>query len=149
MKKTIYEILFEISEQRGNKKKISKLHENSSKILKTVLSYTYDPNIKWLVTPGIKYKPCDDSVSSMISRLQGEIASGRIATYVNTGPYPNLDQKKRDNLWQTLLENIHPDDATLLAFISEHRELPFPKLNKKIVAEAFPLLSRGWKLDDN
>lgn len=148
MKKTIYEILFDISEQRGNKKKISKLHENSGPYLKTILSYTYDPNVKWMVTPNVKYIPCDDSQSSMISRLYGEIASGRLATYVNIGPYPNLDQRKRDNLWLTLLENIHPDDAILLTHIVNNRELPFPKLSKKLIAEAFPILSKNWTINE-
>jgi hypothetical protein len=142
MKYAISEILELANEAWGKKRKIAALHEHSGPQLKVILDYCYNPNIKWLVDPDMKYDPCDDNLNSLRTRLFTEAAS--LNRFVNIGPYPTLNQKKRDLLFQTVLETIHPKDAELLQFIVKNRALPYNKLNKETIAEAFPILSQNW-----
>lgn len=139
MKRTLFEEFEEISKKRSRKDKIAglqRLAKQNDPVL-IFLHLTYDPKVTWLVSEEApKYKPCDDNESSMFHRLRAEMR--KLNRFTSPGPYPGLDQKKRDELFQTVLETIHPQDAELLLFVKEHRELPFTNLKKEIIEEAFP-----------
>lgn len=131
------------SAEWGKKKKIAKLHEFSCTQLKTILDFTFNSRIKWLLpNTDFKYTPCDDSETTMRTRLYTECS--KLSRFLNIGEYPNLKEGKRHQLFITLLETIHPKDAELLIHIVKNRELPGGKLTKEVVAEAFPHLSKNW-----
>ena len=54
-----------------------------------------------------------------------------------------LKQQRREALFIELLESVHPDDAKLLLSMKE-RKLPVKGITRKLVAEAFPNLSKDW-----
>jgi len=140
MKKTLFEEFETISKIRSRKEKISafqRMKKENEHIL-LFLHLVFNSQLEWVVNPKElpKYKPCDDNESSMYHRLRAE--TRKLPRFIKTGPYPNLAQKKRDELFQTVLETIHPQDAELLVFIVENRELPFTNLKKDLIQEAFP-----------
>ena len=72
----IAEFLKEASKQDGRNARINFLREHSTPALKTILGYTYDPNIEWLLPEGDPpYKPADKAVL-LISLSVTELPSG-------------------------------------------------------------------------
>jgi hypothetical protein len=53
------------------------------------------------------------------------------------GGNPNLNQIKRESLFISVLENVHPEDAKLLLSMKE-KKLPYSGLNSKLILKAFP-----------
>lgn len=140
MKTNLYEDFEGVSKIRSRKEKIAALRaiQKTNPYAVMFLHYVFNPNIKWLITKGYPktFKECDDSQNSMFHRLKGEIR--KLNRFLNIGPYPTLDQKKRDELYLTLLETIHPQDAKMMIYIVENRELPFSNIKIDIIQEAFP-----------
>jgi hypothetical protein len=53
------------------------------------------------------------------------------------GGNPNLTSFRRETLYITLLETVHPDDAKLLLAIKE-KKLPYKGLTLNFIKEALP-----------
>lgn len=143
MQKTFHEIFDAVGKAKSKKDKIAILHENSSAALKTVLGYTYDPRVKWLLPEGNPpYKPLAKE-SDMEGALMSELR--RLYLFVD-GPadtQKNLKQLRREQLFIDLLESIDPDDAKVLIGMKD-RKLPYAGLTRKLVADAFPNLAKDW-----
>jgi hypothetical protein len=142
MRYALYELIQQINDIWGTPGKVQKLHEIDCPQLRTLFDLCFNPNIKWLINPKQEYKPLDESESTMRTRLYTE--ARKLGTFVSSGPYPGLKEEKRNTLWQTLLETIHPKDAELMLHIARWRSLPGGKVNKKVLAEAFPTLAKNW-----
>ncbi len=141
MQKRIVDALEEINQLRGKKQRIEKMHEYSS-LIKPWLDMTYSPKIKWLVPEGVPpYKPSKDDSASAASRFLYEMK--KINKFLVGGPYPFMDAKKREKLFIEILEFIEPKDAVLLCGIKD-KKLPYDKIDKNLVEEAFPLLAAKW-----
>lgn len=144
MKKTLFEEFEALSKIKSKKDKIAALQrmKKDNDVILMFLHFVFNSNIEWVVSKeNPKYKPCDDNESSMYHRLKAEIR--KLSRFVSTGPYPNLAQKKRDELFQTVLETIHPQDAEFLLYVKDNRELPFTNIKKDLVKEAFPTENFG------
>lgn len=132
MRKSIAEILEEAS-KLSNKEKIEFLQKNNSTTLLTILRYTFDPNIKWLLPKGKPpYKPSPylDNEGMLFQEVR------RLYLFVEGGN-PNLTQFKRESLFINLLESIAPKDAELLCHVKDG-SLPYKGINKALVQKAFP-----------
>ena len=143
MRKTFYEIFTEVEKCKTKKEKIAKLRENSSAAMKAVLGHTYDPGVKWLLPEGDPpYKPAADGVD-----VQGQFVSELRKLYLfidgPTETQRNLKQIRREQLFIEMLENIDPGDAKVLLGMKDGK-LPFKGLTRKLVAEAFPSISKNW-----
>lgn len=134
MYKSIYDFLSDISELKTPKEKVEALvNHRHSQAFKTLFTYAFDTNIKWLLPEGAApFKPTD--VLDVEGRLLHELR--RLYLFVEGGN-PNLTKMRRETLFIQLLESIHPKDAILLNSIKD-RKLPFKGLTKKIVQQAFP-----------
>lgn len=133
MYKSLSQELQEISDLKSNKEKIQALvtHRRAD-VFKTIFSYAYDPNIKWLLPGGNPpYKPCD--LVDLEGRLLHELR--RLYLFVEGGN-PNLTKARRETLFIQILESVHPDDAKLLLAMKD-RKLPYKGLNKKLINQAF------------
>ena len=131
----------EIVEQAGSLKKTSEkvefLKKHSSVPFQTVIKYTYDKSIKFLIPdtpPPWEENEYEDEAKSLLFQ-----EARRLKIFVEGGGYDNLNQIKRENLFISLLEDIDNDDAKLLA---NHMicKKPFKGLSKKVIDEAFPQL---------
>jgi len=143
IKKTFHEIFTEVGNATKKADKIRILHENSSKELKAVLGYTYDPNVEWLLPEGDpSYKPLEKSLDQEYGLAQ---ESRKFYLFVKgiTPAQRNLTQAKRESLYIGMLESIDPDDAKVLLAMRT-RKLPYKGLTQKLVAEAFPGIAKNW-----
>jgi hypothetical protein len=133
MTKTCYEIIEWCSKGKTRKDKIARLQKNSGPVLKTILGYTFDPNVKWLLPEGLEVH------GALTSELR------RLYLFVEgpTETQQKLKSQRREALFIELLESVHPEDAKLLLSMKE-RKLPVKGITRKLVAEAFPNLSKDW-----
>ena len=143
MTKTCYEILEWCSKGKTRKDKIARLHKNSGPMLKTILGYTFDPNVKWLLPKGNPpYKETPEGLE-VHGALTSELRRMYLFVDGPTETQQKLKQQRREALFIELLESVHRDDAKLLLSMKE-RKLPVKGITRKLVAEAFPNLSKDW-----
>lgn len=139
----LYSILDNVNNQKNKKLRIAALHKHSSKHLKALFDFSFNPNIKWLLPEGVPpYEPCDDDEKTLYVRLYQELP--KLQVFLNIGPYPNLQKSRREMLFISVLESIHPNDALLLCGVKDGI-LPYEHINAALVAEAFPIFTQTWK----
>lgn len=143
MVKTFYEIFEEVHKAKTKKEKIETLRKYSSGALKMVLGATFDPRVKWLLPEGEPpYKPLPENADQEAG-FAGELRKLYLFTAGDTDTQRNLTQTRREQLFINMLESIDPRDAKVLVAMKD-RKLPFKTVTKKLVAEAFPHLSKDW-----
>ena len=143
MTKTFYEIFKEVHNAKKKAEKIAVLHHYSSAAVKTVLGYTYNPNVKWLLPEGTPpYTPLPKGADQE-SALASELRKIYLFTEGDTEAQRNLKPNRRETLFIVMLESIDPRDAKVLIGMKE-RKLPFNGLTRKLVDEAFPNLTKDW-----
>jgi hypothetical protein len=133
MRKGIAEILEEAGAKTTPKQKIEYLQKNNSAVLQTILKYTFDSRIKWLLPKGKPpYKPSPflDTEGMLFQEAR------RLYLFVEGGN-PNLTPLKRESLFIGLLESISPKDAELLCHVKDG-SLPYKGINANLVRKAFP-----------
>jgi hypothetical protein len=132
-RKAISWILDFTSKLPNEEEKIKCLRANNISQIIDVLRFTYDPNIKWLLPEGSPpYAP--NNGSNLESRFYAEIR--KLYLFVEGGNN-NLQPLKRETLFISLLENIHPEDAKLLLSMKE-KKLPYKGLTSTLILKAFP-----------
>jgi hypothetical protein len=134
MRKSVAEILEEISALKKKEDKITKLRENvSNMVMMKILQWTYDQRIKWLLPEGeVPYNPTKylDQEGNLYNEAR------RLYLFVEGGN-PNLKQIRREFLFIQLLETLSPKEAQLMASVKD-KKLPFKGISEKLVQEAFP-----------
>lgn len=131
---SITEILDKTAEFKQKADKIEWLRKNDNPALRTILSYTYDSNIKFLipdVPPPWNKNQFEDEAKSLLYR-----ESRRLRIFIEGGGYDQLKQIKREQLFISLLEDVDNDDAETLCRMIQKK--PFKGITKKAVIEAFP-----------
>ena len=143
MNKTFYEIFKEVHNAKKKAEKIAVLHHYSSASLKTILGYTYDPRIKWLLPEGTPpYTPLPDAADQEAG-LASELRRLYLFVEGNSETQRNLKQTRREQIFIDMLEAIDPRDAKVLIGMKEGKQ-PFNGLTRKLVAEAFPNIAKDW-----
>ena len=143
MNKTFYEIFKEVHNAKKKAEKIAVLHHYSSASLKTILGYTYDPRIKWLLPEGIPpYTPLPDAADQEAG-LAAELRRIYLFVEGNSETQRNLKQTRREQIFIDMLESVDPRDAKVLIGMKEGKQ-PFNGLTRKLVAEAFPNIAKDW-----
>jgi hypothetical protein len=133
MKKSIYNIFKTISESGSEQDVIESLRLYGSPVIRTMLKYAFDPNIKWLLPEGPPpYKPCEylDQEGRLLSEIR------KLYLFIEGGN-PNLNTVKREMLFIQLLESIDKEDAELMCHIKD-KKLPFKNITQKVAKKAFP-----------
>jgi hypothetical protein len=140
---TFHEIFKQVDEAPIKKDKIEILHKYSSAGLKTILGYTYNPNIKWLLPDtDPPYKELPENADQE-SRLISELRKLYLFIEGDTPTQRNLKQAKREELFISMLEVVDPADAKVLLAMKTGK-LPYKGLTRNLVAEAFPNLAKNW-----
>lgn len=129
-------ILKEASEIKDKKQRVRFLQSHHPNMLmKTLLKYVYDPNIKFALPPGEPpYKPCEALDQENMLYLEQR----RFYLFLEGGN-PNLNPLRREALFVQLLESIEPEDAKLMIAVKD-KKLPYKGITEKVVREAFPSL---------
>lgn len=132
-RKSIYELLEEVSKCKTANDKIAKLRENGNEVLKQILKYAYDPDIKFLLPKGEPpFKPCPyvDQQTMLYTEAR------RMYLFIEGGN-PNLTKLRRESLYIQMIESLDPNDAKLINHVKD-KKLPFKGITAKIVNQAFP-----------
>lgn len=130
---SLSEIVNKACDLKTKQEKIDWLREKDSVPLRTILKYTYDPSVEFLVpdTPPPWKKNGYVGVEGMLYK-----ETRRLRIFIKGGGYDNLNQTKRENLFISLLEDIDNNDAELLCKMIAKK--PLKGLPLKTVKEAFP-----------
>jgi len=143
MQKNFHQIFKEVEDAKTKKEKIETLKKYRSASLKLILGATYDPRVKWLLPEGEPpYKPLPADSDGELD-LAGELRKLYLFTEGNSDAQRNLKQHRREELFIQMLESLDPGEAKLLIGMKD-RKLPYKGVTRKLVAEAFPNLTRDW-----
>lgn len=130
----ISEILDKASKLKKKTDKIEFLRKHANPSLITVLQFALKPDVKILLPEGdAPYKPAalaDENYGMLYSEVR------RLYLFCENGN-PNLKPAKRESLFISLLESIHPKDAELLV-AAKDKKLPYKGLTKALIEEAYP-----------
>lgn len=133
MRLAVSEILENASKLSKKDEKIDYLRKNYNPVLGNILKYCFEPKWEWELPPGDPpYKPSEypDSHGMLYTEAR------KMYLFLKGGN-PNLTPLRRESLYISLLESIHPNDAKLLLAIRE-RKLPYKGLTINLIKEAYP-----------
>ena len=133
MQLSISEIVNKATELKTEKEKIEWLQKNNNVPLRTVLKYTYDPTIEFLI-PNTAPPWKKNGYVGVEGMLYTE--ARRLKIFIKGGGYDNLNQVKREQLFISLLEDIDNGDAELLCKMITKK--PLKGLTKAVVKASFP-----------
>jgi hypothetical protein len=134
---SLSEVFSVVEKEQTDSGKVNILRHHDTPVLRQIVKYALDLNIKWLLPPGKPpYSPsqeigCEGRLISEARRLYLFIEGGN----------PSLTKIRMETLFVQLLEAVHPKDAELLLLMKD-RKLP-GNVNLEIVNEAFPGLIGG------
>lgn len=140
MRKFVHEVLEEVAKKRSNKDKVEILKANDSGALRDVLRGSMDKTIVWLLPEGDPPPYTPNKPESTPSNLLKETV--QLAYLVKGGKGPKLQQVRRERIFISLLESIHPKDAEILLDMINKK--PPKGVTRSVVKEAFP----GLLLDE-
>jgi len=113
------EFLEKVGRLKRTQEKIDALAANDSLPLRIILQACYDPNVVWMLPPGVPpYKPND-----LVDQEHILIKETEKLRYYIKGFYDDLPQLKRETMFVQLLENIAPKDAELLCTIKDKKPI--------------------------
>ena len=113
------EFLEKVGKLKRTQEKIDALAANDSVPLRIILQGCYDPNVVWMLPPGVPpYKPND-----LVDQEHILIKETEKLRYYIKGFYDDLPQLKRETMFVQLLENIAPKDAELLCTIKDKKPI--------------------------
>ena len=133
MRLSIAEIVNKTADFKTEKERVEWLQKNNNTALRTVLKYTYDPTVEFLIpnTPPPWKKNDYIGVEGM---LYSE--ARRLKIFIKGGGYDDLNKVKREQLFISLLEDVDNNDAELLCKMIAKK--PFKGISKSVVMTAFP-----------
>lgn len=132
----VFEMVEAVAKKTKKADKIEMLKKfDKEYALKDLLKGTYDDRIKWLIPEGKPpYTPAkeESSPSSLKKRYKD------FAYFAKGGPGMKMPAVKREKIFLSLIESIHPKDALLV--INMVNKKAIKGITKKLVQETFP----GW-----
>jgi len=139
MAKLIHEVIVEAGKKRSKAEKVECLKQNESWALKDILRGTYDDAVQWLVPEGAPpYTPNkEESTPSNLIRQNTQFKY-----LVDSRDARNVLKAKRENIYITSLESIHPLDAEIVINMVSKKSIK--GISKSVVQEAYPgLIQKG------
>lgn len=143
MNLSVYEMLENVDKQDTKQKKIDVLRSYSNvQALMTVLELALDEGWVWLLpetTPPYNPTPREADVQQVL-----KADYRRLQYLVNTPEGKQVKPLRRELMFIQMLESVDPSDAKLL-LSAKNKKIPFKSVTKKLVMEAFPDETKGWK----
>ena len=136
----IYEILHAVSNAETAELKLELLKQHNSLALRDVLRAAFDDTIVFTLPKGLpKFKSALSNQGIAPADLRRE--THRLTYFVKGGKGDSLTQLKRESLFLSLLEGIHPEDAEVIGLCKEKNfESKFAGITKDLVKAAWPKL---------
>lgn len=135
------EVLQKVSNAKTKVEKIKLLQKFNSQALRTCLIWNFDESIYSNVPEGeVPYTPNDAPLGTDHTRLWSEYKG--LYRFVKGGA-DKLTRTRRENLFIQLLENLHPDEAEIIALIKDGGLQSKYRVTRAVVEEAFPEITWG------
>jgi len=101
-------------------------------LIKTICEYAFDPAKKWILPEGEPpFKAAAEPMGMTPTNLYGELR--RLYVFARA----DLKPVKREQLFISLLEGVHPDEAKLLCAIKDQTlHKLYPKVTRKLITDA-------------
>lgn len=133
MKQYIFEVFEAISKAKTQQEKVQILKDHNHHAVRDVIRGSMDPRVTWNLPPGTPpYTPCKpENAPTNLYR-----ANTKFAYFVKGGRGDSLPAFKRESIFISLLEGVHPKDAELLINMIQKKSIK--GVTKKVVDEAFP-----------
>ena len=102
-----------------------------SVMVKTICEYSFDPEKKWILPEGEPpFKAASEPLGMTPTNLYGELRRFYVFTRADLKPV------KREQLFISLLEGVHPEEAKLLCAVKDQTlHKLYPKITRKLVTE--------------
>lgn len=103
-----------------------------SVMVKTICEYAFDPAKKWILPEGEPpFKVAAEPIGMTPTNLYGELRRLYVFTRADLKPV------KREQLFISLLEGVHPDEAKLLCAVKDQTlNKLYSKITRKLVTDA-------------
>lgn len=116
--------------------RVALLQANADQPLFFLLKLAFHPDCKWVIPAGAPpYKQDVGSVGLTPSTLAKEL---RIIYLFLDGGEPKITSRRREELFQNLMERLYKDEVDLLIAIKDKQFAKKFKCTKAIVEQAFP-----------
>lgn len=134
--KYIHKIVDEAAAIRTKQEKINFLRKNGHPIIINYLRMACDKNLQWALPEGAPPYTCKkeaqrDSEFMLYNEYKW------ICRVFLKGGHPTLTDRRRQQLFQAFLEDLHEGDAKFFIDVVKAKKLP-KGLSKKILDEAWP-----------
>jgi len=116
--------------------KIQILRKNDHPAVRTYLKMALDKQLKWALPEGAPPYASLENPVDLENVLYNELR--RVYIFIEGGN-KNLTPPRREQLFQTFLESLHPDDAKFFVDVVKDRKLP-EGLSEEIIRFAYPNL---------
>lgn len=116
--------------------KVMILRKYDHPALRTYLKMALDKQLRWALPEGAPPFKSPEKPIDLEHVLYNELR--RMYIFLEGGN-PNLKQSKRELLFVTFLESLHPDEAAFFVNVVKDRKLP-DGLNEEVIRLAFPNL---------
>ena len=138
-----HEILELVNEQRTKAKKVEILKEYENDALKSILIWNFDESIISMLPEGhVPYKENEVPVGTDHTSLRREY---RQLYHFVKGGNDSLSSLRRETMFIQILEGLHPKEAELLCLVKDKKLATQYKVNKDIIAEAYPDIRWGGR----
>ena len=132
----LHEILNSIDALDTKESKVNQIRKHSQKYpsFNDYLRCIFDESITWLLPEGRPpYTPSSEAHPSSWNKQHMNLRY-----FVKGLGYDEMNQVKRESMWIQILESVHPEDAAIIADMSDRRHKT--SLTKELVKEALPNL---------
>ena len=134
MRLSIAEIVKATIEAKTKEEKIRVLQKNNSVTLRTILRYTYDKDIEFLV-PNVRPPWNKNGLVDVEGRLYTE--TRRLKIFLKGGSYDGkLNKVKMESLFIELLESVDDKDAEILANMIEKKHIV--GIDEEVLLKVYP-----------
>lgn len=131
MKKGLAEIVNEVKKAKSVGQKVKILQDQQNKELLGLFELCYDNRLTWQLPEGNPpYRPLAKSMDA-----QGHLYVEMKRMYIFLQGLNKVNQAKREQIFVRMLEEIDPDDASLLLEIKSRK---IKGVSKKVIKQAFP-----------
>jgi len=129
----MYQILEDVCNAPTNQDKINILKTHDHKALRGYLKMAFDKNLHWALPEGTPpFKPCEEVDVDHV--LYNEFR--RMYIFI-PGGNSNLTGKRRQELFVTMLEAMHPKEAEFICEVVKDHKVP-AGITEQVVKQAFP-----------
>lgn len=133
MRKSISWILDFTSKLPNDEERVKCLRANDNNVMRTILNYALNPNIKWIMPEGRPpYTPNEHPHQENVLYSQAR----KLYLFIEGGA-PNVKPIQRERLFIDLLESLDPRDAEMICEIKD-KKMPFENITVELVREAYP-----------